>query len=503
MNLPLLSLQIWLPVLGAALVLFAGKHGKENWVRGLALLTVLVCLFFCIPLYANFNLGTYDWQFRETMEWIPAFGFKYDIGVDGISMPLVILTVFTSLIVVLGAFRSIKQKLAQYMATFLVMQAMVVGVFCALDALLFYVFWEAMLIPMYIAIGVWGSQNKNYAAIKFFLYTFFGSALMFVALLYLGINADSFYLPDLYKLKLSMQPQILIFFAFLLAFAVKVPMWPVHTWLPDAHTEAPAGGSVILAALMLKVGGYGFFRFSLPIVPDASQAMVWLMVGLSLVAVVYIGLIALAQTDMKRLIAYSSVAHMGFVTLGCFLVYLIAAKTGNTKAAALGMEGAMVQMISHAFGSGAMFLAFGMLYDRMHTRKIDSFGGIAKTMPVFSAFFMVFAMANVGLPGTSGFVGEFMVILSAISADFWIAFASAMTLIVGASYTLYMYKRVFYGEVANQHVAELKDINWFDMITLSLLVLAILVIGIYPQALLKVFHSSIGHIIELSLQSKL
>lgn len=503
MSTHLLSLQIWLPVLGAILVLFTGKNQKDNWARSIALGTVIICLFFTIPLYTNFDLNTYEWQFRESLQWIPAFGFKYDIGVDGISMPLVILTVFTSLIVVLGAIRSITVKVSQYFATFLIMQAMVVGVFCALDAMLFYVFWEAMLIPMYIAIGVWGSQNRNYAAIKFFLYTFFGSALMFVSLLYLGLKAGSFYLPDIYNLPLAMKPQIFIFIAFLLAFAVKVPMWPVHTWLPDAHTEAPAGGSVILAALMLKVGGYGFLRFSMPIVPDASQYLGWLMIALSLIAVIYIGLIALAQTDMKKLIAYSSVAHMGFVTLGAFLIYMIVAKTGNTQAANLGMEGAMVQMISHAFGSGAMFLAFGMLYDRMHTRTISEFGGLAKTMPVFASFFMIFAMANVGLPGTSGFVGEFMVILSAIAANFWIAFAAALTLIIGASYTLYMYKRVFFGEIVNSSVASLKDIDWLDRFTLSLLVIAIVVIGVYPQFLLKVMHTTVGHVIDLSLHSKL
>lgn len=502
-NLPLLSLQIWLPTLSAAVVLFLGKIGFEKLGRVLAIATVFVCLLLCIPLYTNFDATTYAYQFRETLSWIPMFGIQYDIGVDGIAMPLVILTVFTSLIVILAAWKAIQDKPTQYLATFLVLQAMTVGVFVAIDAMLFYVFWEAMLIPMYLAIGIWGSQNRSYAAIKFFLYTFLGSALMLIVMLYLGMRADSFSIPSFYGLPLTMLQQVLIFLAFLLAFAVKVPMWPVHTWLPDAHTEAPAGGSVILAALMLKVGGYGFFRFSMPITPDASNTLSWLMIGLSLIAIVYIGLIALAQTDMKRLIAYSSVAHMGFVTLGCFMIYMIVKATGNHQDAFMGLEGAMVQMISHGFGSGALFLGFGMLYDRLHTREIAKFGGIANTMPVFAALFMVFAMSNVGLPGTSGFVGEFMVILSAFKANFWIAFAAGLTLIIGASYTLWMYKRVFYGEVSSNDVATLKDVSWLEWSVLMMLVIAIFVIGFYPESLLHVMHSSIDHLVQLSLQSKL
>ena len=341
------------------MVLFLGKIGFEQLGRVTAIATVFVCLLLCVPLYADFDTTTYAYQFRETFQWIPMFGIKYDIGVDGIAMPLVILTVFTSLIVILAAWKAIQHKATQYLATFLVLQAMTVGVFVAIDALLFYVFWEAMLIPMYLAIGIWGSQNRSYAAIKFFLYTFLGSALMLIVLLYLGLKADSFSIPNFYGVSMTLTEQVLIFLAFLLAFAVKVPMWPVHTWLPDAHTEAPAGGSVILAALMLKVGGYGFFRFSMPITPDASHALDWMMIGLSLIAIVYIGLIALAQTDMKRLIAYSSVAHMGFVTLGCFMIYMIVKATGNPRDAFMGLEGAMVQMISHGFGSGALFLGFG------------------------------------------------------------------------------------------------------------------------------------------------
>lgn len=500
-QLPILSLLIWLPVIGAALVLISGP--RENLSRWIALATILICLVLCVPLYTHFDTSTYAWQFRETHNWITAFKIKYDIGVDGISMPLIILTVFTTLIVILGAWRSIKTKVSQYLATFLIMQAMVIGVFAAVDSMLFYVFWEGMLIPMYLSIGIWGSSNRSYAAIKFFLYTFFGSAMMFVAILYLGIQAGSFYIPDFYTLKIAMTPQVLLFIAFLLAFAVKVPMWPVHTWLPDAHTEAPAGGSVILAALMLKVGAYGFFRFSLPIAPDACQMLDWLMIGLSLFAIVYIGLIALAQTDMKRLIAYSSVAHMGFVTLGSFMLYIIVAKTGNVHDAYMSLEGAMVQMISHAFGSGAMFLGFGMLYDRMHTRKIADFGGVANTMPIFAACYLIFAMSNVGLPGTAGFVGEFMVILSTFKASFWVTFASALTLIIGAAYTLFMFKRVFYGQVSSTSVGELKDIDWLEFSTLLLLIAAIFVLGLYPQGLLKVFHASVDHLLQLSLHTKL
>jgi NADH-quinone oxidoreductase subunit M len=502
-NLPLLSLQIWLPIFSAALVLLLGKIGYVQLGRVTAIATVLLCLILCIPLYADFDTTTYAYQFRETFDWIPLFGIKYDIGVDGIAMPLVILTVFTSLIVILAAWKAIQEKPTQYLATFLVLQAVTVGVFVAVDALLFYVFWEAMLIPMYLAIGIWGSQNRSYAAIKFFLYTFLGSALMLIVLLYLGLKSQSFSIPNFYGISMTFTEQLLIFFAFLLAFAVKVPMWPVHTWLPDAHTEAPAGGSVILAALMLKVGGYGFFRFSMPITPDASHALDWFMIGLSLIAIVYIGLIALAQTDMKRLIAYSSVAHMGFVTLGCFMIYMIVKATGNHSDAFMGLEGAMVQMISHGFGSGALFLGFGMLYERLHTRQISNFGGIANTMPVFAALFMVFAMSNVGLPGTSGFVGEFMVILSAFKANFWIAFSAALTLIIGACYTLWMYKRVFYGEVANSDIAALKDVSWLEWSVLMMLVLAIFLLGLYPDSLLRVMHASIDHLVQLSLQSKL
>lgn len=502
-NLPLLSLLIWIPVFGGMVVLMTGSDQHAKTARLIAIGTSIICLLLCIPLYTQFNLHTYNWQFREHLQWIPVYKIYYDMGVDGISMPLIVLTTYSTLLVILASWRTVKHKVAQYLATFLIMQGMIIGVFASLDSVLFYVFWEGMLIPMYLSIGIWGSENRSYAAIKFFLYTFLGSALLLIVLLYLGLKAGSFYIPDFFALRLNKSEQILIFLGFLLAFAVKIPMWPVHTWLPDAHTEAPAGGSVILAALMLKIGGYGFLRFSLPITPDASHALDWMMIALSLVAIVYIGFIAIAQTDMKRLIAYSSVAHMGFVTLGCFMVFVIIARTQNVHEAYMALDGAMVQMISHAFGAGAMFLGFGMLYEQMHTRLIKNFGGIAHTMPTFAAFFMVFAMSNVGLPGTSGFVGEFMVILSAFKTSFWVTFTCALTLIIGAAYTLWMYKRVFFGPIANAKIAALKDSNWLDITIFMLLVIPIILIGLYPKPMLDVFHASIGHILELSLQTKL
>lgn len=499
----LLSLLIWIPVLGGILVLAAGSEQHVERARVIAFVVSLVCISLCIPLYTQFDIYSQDWQFREHLNWIPTYKIYYDLGIDGISMPLIVLTTYTTLLVILGSWTTIKYKVSQYLAAFLIMQGMIIGVFASLDSVLFYVFWEGMLIPMYLSIGIWGSENRSYAAIKFFLFTFLGSALMLIALLYLGLKASSFYIPDFYPLRLNQTEQLLIFLGFLLAFAVKIPMWPVHTWLPDAHTEAPAGGSVILAALMLKIGGYGFLRFSLPITPDASHSLDWLMIALSLIAIVYIGFIAISQTDMKRLIAYSSIAHMGFVTLGCFMLYIIFARTGNVQEAYISLEGAMVQMISHAFGAGAMFLGFGMLYQQYHTRKIQDFGGIASKMPIFSSFFMIFAMSNVALPGTSGFVGEFMVILSAFKASFWITFTCALTLIIGAAYTLWMYKRVFFGPVVSERVAALIDVSWLECIIFILLVIPIFFIGLYPKPLLNIFHSSIGHLLELGLKSKL
>jgi NADH-quinone oxidoreductase subunit M len=502
-NIPLLSLIIWLPVIGSVIVLLISNDAKPNRARVVALITSIIIALLCVPLYLGFDTNSYAMQFVEHIDWIPSYGIHYDLGIDGISLPLIILTCYTTLLVIIAAWQTIHEKVAQYLAAFLVMQGMVVGVFAATDSILFYLFWEAMLIPMYLSIGIWGSENRSYAAIKFFLYTFLGSALMLAALLYLGIKAQTFHILSFYPLKLSMTEQIWIFLAFLIAFAVKVPLWPVHTWLPDAHTEAPAGGSVVLAALMLKIGGYGFLRFTLPITPDASASLEWLMIVLSLIAIVYIGFIAIAQTDMKKLIAYSSVAHMGFVTLGCFLLFRAFQVTHNTQESYLGLEGALVQMISHAFGAGAMFLAFGMLYERMHTRQIKNFGGIAHTMPAFAGFFMIFAMSNVGLPGTSGFVGEFMILLSAFKASFWVTFLAATTLVIGAAYTLWMYKRVFFGPIANDEVAALQDINRTERLIFILLVIPIAVIGLYPQWLLNMYHASVGHLLQLSLQTKL
>jgi NADH-quinone oxidoreductase subunit M len=501
---PLLSSLIWLPLISSAIILAYGNNRNASFVKWFSLLTTLVVLALSTYMYITFDPKLATMQFVENVNWIEPFHIKYALGVDGIAMPLVALTSYTHLLVVLAAWHLIKEHVAEYFAVFMIIQATINGVFCATDSILYFIFWEAMLIPMYICIGVWGSENRSYAAIKFFLYTFLGSTLLLIAILYMGLMAKSFDISSFYPLKLSFIEQILIFIAFLLSFGVKVPIWPVHTWLPDAHTQAPAGGSIILAALMLKVGAYGFFRFCLPIVPDANLYMAPVMIGISLVAIVYIGAVALAQTDMKRLIAYSSVAHMGFVTLGLFVIYTIYAKTRNIFDGTIVLEGAMVQMISHAFGSGAMFLAFGILYDKIHTRKISDFGGIAKKMPYFAAFFMVFALANVGLPGTSGFVGEFMVIIGVLKANFWISFAAALTLIIAASYTLWMYKRVFYGSL-NPNIAEsdLTDVNDLEKMVLWLLVIAIFAIGLYPNFILEPMHASIHNLLNLALKSKL
>ncbi len=500
---PILSLLIWVPVIGGIVVLLTDGDAHANRARFIALFFSLINVALCVLLYLNFNTHSYAMQATENLNWIPAYGIHYALGVDGISLPLVMLTVFTTLLVMLSSWETVHKKIGQYLAAFLIMQGMVIGVFAALDTLLFYTFWEGMLIPMYLSIGIWGSDNRSYAAIKFFMFTFLGSALMLIAFLYLRIQVHSFYIQDLYAAPLSMTVQVFIFLAFLLAFAVKIPMWPVHTWLPDAHTEAPAGGSVVLAALMLKMGGYGFLRFSLPIVPDACRALDWVMVILSLIAIVYIGFIALAQTDMKKLIAYSSVAHMGFVTLGCFMIYIIVEKSGNLQAASTSLDGALVQMISHAFGSGAMFLSFGMLYERLHTRLISRFGGIARPMPIFAAFFMIFALSNVGLPGTSGFVGEFLVIISSFQGSPWVALFAALALIIGAAYTLWMYKRVFYGPIVNEEVAMLPDANPLEISIFMLTAGAVFFIGLYPAPLINIFHASVGHLLELSMRTKL
>jgi NADH-quinone oxidoreductase subunit M len=418
-------------------------------------------------------------------------------------LPMLVLTTITTLVVVLASWHSIKTHVAQYLATFLIMQGMMIGVFCATDSILFYVFWEGMLIPIYLNIGIWGGKNRVYASLKFFIYTFAGSALMLLAILYLRDQSNSFMIADFYKLRMSREIQDLVFIAFLLAFAVKIPMWPVHTWLPDAHTEAPAGGSVVLAALMLKLGVYGFLRFSLPITPDTGQALIWLMVGLSLVAIVYIGMIAIAQKDMKRLIAYSSIAHMGFAVLGTFMVYIIVQNTHSMQDAFLSLEGAMVQMISHAFSTGALFVGIGILYDRIHSRMINDFGGLAHKLPLFAVLMMLFSLSNVGMPGTSGFVGEFMIILSSFKANFWVAFAAASTLVLGAAYTLWMYKRVFFGKVESDAIATIKPLYFSETLALSILAVIVILLGIYPLPLLEVFHASVGHLLSESLVSKL
>ena len=502
-ELPLLSIVVWLPIIGGLVVLAASEWEHLN-PRPIALGFAVVTFLLSILLYTGFDVTTAAMQFQERVSWIQTFNIWYHLGVDGISMPLIILTTFTTVLVVLSGWEVIKKKPAQYFASFLIMEGLMNGVFASLDAMLFYVFWEGMLIPMFLIIGVWGGPRRVYATIKFFLYTFLGSVFMLVALIYMHTLSGSFSILDFHALKLGLTEQILIFIAFLMAFAVKVPMWPVHTWLPDAHVEAPTGGSVILAAIMLKIGGYGFLRFSLPITPDASNQLDWLIILMSLVAVVYIGFVALVQGDMKKLIAYSSIAHMGFVTLGFFLIFtIIDNNAGSSQGSVLAMEGGMVQMVSHGFISAALFLCVGVLYDRVHSREIADYGGVANTMPVFAAFMMLFAMANSGLPGTSGFVGEFMVILSSFKANFWIAFLAATTLILGASYTLWMVKRVMFGEVANDNVAALQDINGREALILGSLGVVVLFFGLWPGPLVEVMQTSIQNLVAHIAISKL
>lgn len=500
---PLLSLVIWVPVIGGIAVLLAGAYTNAATARIVALLFSIITFVLSIPLYTEFQTGTAAMQFTELMPWITAFNINYHLGIDGISMPLIILTTFMTVIVVIAGWEVIQDRPAQYMAAFIIMSGLMNGVFAALDAALFYVFWEALLIPMFIVIGVWGGPRRVYATIKFFLYTFFGSVFMLIALLYMRIESGSFAILDLHQFRMDLDTQVLIFIAFLLAFAVKVPMWPVHTWLPDAHVEAPTGGSVILAAIMLKLGAYGFLRFSLPITPDASAHLDSLMITLSLIAVVYIGFVALVQQDMKKLIAYSSISHMGFVTLGFFVAWSIMSNTGKIDGAAMAMQGGIVQMISHGFISGAMFLVVGVMYDRVHSREISAYGGVVNTMPKFAAFAVLFAMANAGLPGTSGFVGEFMVILSSFKANFWYAFLAATTLILGAAYTLWMVKRVFFGDVKNDNVAKLQDINSREFLFLSILAVMVLFFGLYPAPLIEVMDASVANLIQHMMQSKL
>lgn len=492
MNAPLLTLVIWVPIVAGLVVLATGSDRNAGLARVLALVGAVAGFLVAIPLATGFDAAAQGMQFVERSAWIPRFNIHYHLGIDGISLLLILLNSLTTVLVVIAGWRAIENRVAQYMAAFLVMSGLMNGVFAALDALLFYVFFEATLIPMFIVIGVWGGPNRVYAAVKFFLYTLLGSLLMLVALLYLyRASGGSFAIADFHQLPLGMTAQLLVFVAFLIAFAVKVPMWPVHTWLPDAHVEAPTGGSVVLAAIALKLGGYGFIRFSLPIAPDASHALAGLMIALSLIAVVYIGLVALVQKDMKKLIAYSSISHMGFVTLGLFIFQRY------------GVQGAVIQMISHGFVSGALFLCVGVLYDRLHSRQIADYGGVVNTMPVFASFFMLFAMANAGLPGTSGFVGEFMVIMGAMQANFWIAFAAATTLIFGAAYTLWMYKRVVFGAVANDNVRALKDIEPREWLFLGILAALVLFMGIYPAPFNAVLEMPVTELLAHVAQSKL
>jgi len=484
-NAHLLSLAIWVPIVAGLLVLAARGERNAPMQRSLALIGALLGFAVTIPLYTGFDLSNPGMQFVQNIPWIERFNVNYHLGVDGISVLFILLNSFVTILVVIAGWSVVQSRVSQYYASFLILSGLMNGVFSALDGVLFYVFFEATLIPMFIIIGVWGGPNRVYAALKFFLYTLAGSLPFLVALLYLyNKSGGSFEILDWHNLPLALGVQILLFFGFLVAFAVKVPMWPVHTWLPDAHVEAPTGGSVVLAAIMLKLGAYGFVRFSLPILPDASRELSWLMIALSLIAVVYVGLVALVQTDMKKLIAYSSISHMGFVTLGFFIFN------------AIGIEGGLVQMISHGFVSAAMFLCVGVMYDRMHTRAIADYGGVVNTMPKFASLMMLFAMANCGLPATSGFVGEFMVILGAMKVNFWIAFAAATTLIWGAAYTLWLYKRVIFGAVANDHVAKLSDLNGREALVLALLAAAVLFMGIYPLPFTDVMHGSVNQLLH-------
>jgi NADH-quinone oxidoreductase subunit M len=489
---PLLSLAIWVPILAGLVVLATGSDRNAPLARALSLIGAVAGLLVTIPLYTGFDLHTPAMQFVELKPWIPRFNVNYHLGVDGISMLFVILNSFITVTVILAGWQVIDSKVAQYNAGFLIMSGLLNGIFSALDGVLFYVFFEASLIPLYLIIGIWGGPNRVYAAFKFFLFTLFGSLLFLIALLYLFISSGgSFSILDWHRMPIGITAQTWLFLAFLVAFAVKVPMWPVHTWLPDAHVEAPTGGSIVLAAIALKLGAYGFLRFSLPIAPDASHELAGLVIALSLIAIIYIGFVALVQEDMKKLVAYSSIAHMGFVTLGFFIF------------SPLGVEGALVQMISHGFVSGAMFFSIGVMYDRAHSRLIADYGGVVNTMPKFAAFFMLFAMANAGLPATSGFVGEFMVILAAVEHNFWVAFAAASTMIVGAAYTLWMYKRVVFGSVANHHVAELSDINGREFLVFVLFAIGALGMGLYPQPFTEVMHSSVDELLRHVALSKI
>ena len=484
-NSTILSLTIWVPIAAGILTLLLSGEQQKGAARWTALIGSVLGLSASIPLWTGFDNATAAMQFREIAPWITRFNINYALGVDGLSMLFILLNSFTTVLVVIAGWEVIKEKVSQYFAAFLIMSGLINGVFAATDAILFYLFFEAMLIPMFLIIGVWGGPRRVYAAVKFFLYTLLGSLLMLAAFIYLyNVTNGSFNILDFHKVPVSLDVQKLLFVAFFASFAVKVPMWPVHTWLPDAHVEAPTGGSVVLAAITLKIGAYGFLRFILPITPDASHAFAGFVITLSLIAVVYIGLVALAQTDMKKLVAYSSISHMGFVTLGFFIF--------NSQ----GMEGGLVQMVSHGFISAAMFLCIGVLYDRVHSREISAYGGVVNTMPKFAFFAVLFAMANSGLPATSGFVGEFMVILGAIKVNFWYAFGAAITLVLGAAYTLWMVKRVIFGDIANNHVRNLTDINSREMLFLSLLAAAVMIMGLYPKPFTDVMHVSVDALLQ-------
>ena len=499
MQIPLLSLLIWMPIAAAVLILFAGRGSGEQMKWFALLVSVFefiasILLLVCAEPHGHF-------QFKEQFIWIERFNINYALGVDGISIALIVLTVFMTLLIIITSWRNVKAQMSYYLAAFMLLEGLMIGVFCATDAILFYVFFEAMLVPMFLIIGIWGGPRRVYATIKFFLYTFLGSVFMLIALLYLYSQFNTFEIAALYPESISLNVQILLFLAFLVAFAVKVPMWPVHTWLPDAHVEAPTGGSVILAAIMLKVGGYGFLRFNLQITPDASRTLDWLLIALSLIAVVYIGFVALAQKDMKKLIAYSSIAHMGFVTLGIFVIYQIT--PGNYDFQSLALQGGVIQMISHGFISGALFLCVGVLYDRLHSRNIEDYRGVINSMPIFAAFMVLFAMANSGLPGTSGFVGEFMVIVASFDANIWYAICAALTLIVGAAYSLWLVKRVIFGETLNNDVATLSDVNGREFFALASLAILVLWLGVWPAPLVEFIQPSIENIMHYALGTKL
>jgi NADH-quinone oxidoreductase subunit M len=498
----LLSILIWLPIAAGLIVLALGDRNiaAGRWV---SLLASIATLILSLPLLSHFDTNTASMQFTEHLAWISRFNAYYGLGVDGISLPLVVLTAFMTIPVVIAGWTVIESRPAQYFAAFLIMEGLMIGVFSATDALLFYFFWEAMLIPMFLIIGIWGGPRRVYATIKFFLYTFLGSVFMLAALIYMYVKAGEYSIDAFQKLPLTLVEQRWIFVAFLLAFAVKVPMWPVHTWLPDAHVEAPTGGSVILAAIMLKMGGYGFLRFSLPVAPDASRELDMLIIALSLIAVIYIGFVAMVQQDMKKLIAYSSIAHMGFVTLGAFVVYDIVRNTGGLQGAGMGMDGAMVQMVSHGLVSAALFLCVGVLYDRVHSRQISDYGGVINKMPIFAAFMVLFALANTGVPGTSGFVGEFFVIIASFKASFWYSFLAAVTLILGAAYTLWLVKRVVFGPIANAKVAHLTDVNGREFLVLGVLAAAVIVLGVWPQPLLKMMEPTIHHLVDQAVATKI